>query len=75
MTSRSGSGSDDLRIAVLIPCCNEEITIAKVVTNFRTVLPNAIIYVYDNNSIDDTVAIARAAGAAVRQETLQERAT
>jgi hypothetical protein len=58
-------------IAVLIPCYNEEVTIGKVVSDFRGALPGAEIYVYDNNSQDRTVAIARTAGAIVRKETLQ----
>src|SRR5271167_1228533 len=59
------------RIAVLVPCYNEEAAIAKVVADFRAALPTADIYVYDNNSHDRTVAVARAAGAIVRTETLQ----
>jgi len=59
------------RIAVLIPCFNEETAIAKVVTDFRNALPDATVYVYDNNSTDRTALHARAAGAAVRNETLQ----
>ncbi len=57
------------RIAVLIPCFNEEVAIAKVVGDFRAVLPQAAIYVYDNNSTDRTVDAARGAGAVVRRET------
>jgi glycosyltransferase involved in cell wall biosynthesis len=59
------------RVAVLVPCFNEEATIAKVVADFRAALPEAAIYVYDNNSADGTVDIARAAGALVRRETHQ----
>ncbi len=59
------------RIAVLIPCYNEEAAIPKVVADFRRVLPDATIYVYDNNSRDRTVEVARNAGAVVRTETLQ----
>jgi glycosyltransferase involved in cell wall biosynthesis len=59
------------RIAVLIPCYNEEATIAKVVTDFRACLPQAVVYVYDNNSQDRTGFAARAAGAVVRSEQLQ----
>lgn len=59
------------RIAVLIPCYNEEATIAEVVPDFAAALPGAVIYVYDNNSKDRTVALAREAGAVVRRETLQ----
>lgn len=56
------------KIAVLIPCCNEEKTITKVVEDFKRELPEAVIYVYDNNSADRTVACAEKAGAQVRQE-------
>lgn len=59
------------RIAVLVPCYNEAQTIEKVVTDWKTVLPEAVVYVYDNNSTDDTAAIARAAGAVVRSEPQQ----
>ena len=59
------------RIAVLVPCYNEAQTIRKVVTDWKTVLPDAVVYVYDNNSTDDTAAIARAAGAVVRSEPQQ----
>lgn len=59
------------RIAVLIPCHNEAVAIAQVVHAFRAALPQATIYVYDNNSSDDTVSVARAAGAVVRRQELQ----
>jgi glycosyltransferase involved in cell wall biosynthesis len=59
------------RVAVLIPCYNEEVAIPKVVHDFRTCLPDAVIYVYDNNSKDLTAEVARAAGAVVRQEAQQ----
>jgi hypothetical protein len=59
------------RIAVLIPCYNEEGAIAKVVADFRHALPSATIYVYDNNSRDKTITIARRAGAVVRREAVQ----
>jgi glycosyltransferase involved in cell wall biosynthesis len=59
------------RIAVVIPCFNEAITIAAVVADFRTHLPGARIYVYDNNSTDGSAAAAREAGAVVRHEPLQ----
>jgi glycosyltransferase involved in cell wall biosynthesis len=59
------------RIAVLIPCYNEEVAIAKVVADFRAVLPGVVIYVYDNNSADRTKEVARQAGAVVRSEPLQ----
>lgn len=58
-------------IAVLIPCYNEAQTIEKVVRDYRHALPDATIYVYDNNSQDDTADIARAAGAIVRHEYQQ----
>ena len=61
----------DLRIAVLVPCFNEEAAVATVVADFRKALPAATIYVYDNNSKDRTVAVAREAGAEVRSETHQ----
>lgn len=59
------------KIAVLIPCYNEAKTIEKVVTDFKKVLPEATIYVYDNNSTDGTDEIARSAGAVVRYEYRQ----
>lgn len=59
------------KIAVLIPCYNESKTIEKVVKNFKKVLPEAVIYVYDNNSTDHTDEIARKAGAVVRYEYRQ----
>lgn len=59
------------KIAVLIPCYNEEKTIAKVVRDAKAALPEAVIYVYDNNSTDATVALAREAGAVVRHEYMQ----
>lgn len=60
-----------LRLAVLVPCYNEEKAIGQVVHDFRAVLPQATIYVYDNNSRDQTMAMASAAGAVVRREPLQ----
>jgi glycosyltransferase involved in cell wall biosynthesis len=59
------------RIAVLVPCFNEEAAIARVISDFRSALPQARIYVYDNNSTDGTADLARAAGAEVRRETHQ----
>ena len=59
------------RIAVLVPCYNEEAAIAKVVAGFRRELPTATVYVFDNNSTDRTVEVARAAGAVVAREPLQ----
>ena len=58
-------------VAVLVPCYNEAVTIAKVVDDYRRELPGATIYVYDNNSSDDTSAIAKAHGAVVRREPRQ----
>lgn len=59
------------KIAVLIPCYNEAQTIEKVVKEFKRELPEATVYVYDNNSKDGTDDIARAAGAVVRYEHQQ----
>ena len=59
------------KIAVLIPCYNEEKTIAKVVADAKAALPEAVIYVYDNNSTDRTVELASQAGAVVRHEYMQ----
>jgi glycosyltransferase involved in cell wall biosynthesis len=59
------------RIAVLVPCYNEEAAIGKVVADFRAAVPNAAIYVYDNNSKDQTAARAKEAGAMVRKELRQ----
>jgi glycosyltransferase involved in cell wall biosynthesis len=61
----------NLRVAVLIPCYNEAATIAQVVRDFRSALPEAVIYVYDNNSSDDTGAIAVREGARLRRESMQ----
>jgi glycosyltransferase involved in cell wall biosynthesis len=60
-----------LRVAVLMPCFNEEAAIANAVGDFRAALPQAAIYVYDNNSTDRTAEVARAAGAQVRHESRQ----
>jgi glycosyltransferase involved in cell wall biosynthesis len=59
------------RIAVLVPCYNEEAAIAKVVRDFKAALPDAVVYVYDNNSKDQTIARAKEAGAVVRSEPRQ----
>lgn len=67
----SGSPPPSTRIAVLVPCFNEGVAIGKVVREFRTALPAAVVYVYDNNSTDDTRARAAEAGAVVRNEPLQ----
>ena len=58
-------------IAILVPCYNEEMTIGQVIADFQRVLPDAKIYVYDNNSIDNTAEVAKKAGAIVRSETRQ----
>jgi len=76
MTDSVGGGELDRpqarqRIAVLVPCFNEEAAIARVIDDFRAALPRAPIYVYDNNSTDGTAELARAAGAEVRRETHQ----
>jgi hypothetical protein len=61
----------ELKVAVLIPCYNEELTIGEVVTRFRAALPAATVYVYDNNSHDMTAIVARAHGAIVVREPRQ----
>jgi len=58
-------------IAILAPCFNEELTVGKTVAAFRQALPSATVYVYDNNSTDRTIDLARAAGAVVRTEPRQ----
>jgi glycosyltransferase involved in cell wall biosynthesis len=63
--------SQDAKIAVLIPCYNEEAAIPKVIRDFKQAVPAAAIYVFDNNSTDKTRAVALAAGAIVRNESLQ----
>ena len=60
-----------MKIAIMIPCYNEQQTIKKVITDYKSVLPNADIYVYDNNSTDNTAEIAAKAGAIVRYEYRQ----
>jgi len=65
------SRTEGLDIAVILPCYNEAAAIAGVVRDFRAALPGAAIYVYDNNSTDDTAAVAEAAGARVRHEPMQ----
>jgi glycosyltransferase involved in cell wall biosynthesis len=59
------------KVAVILPCYNEEVSIGQTVRDFRAALPAAEIYVYDNNSVDGTVSAARAAGAIVRRESRQ----
>jgi glycosyltransferase involved in cell wall biosynthesis len=69
MTENAGLGFP--HIAVLVPCYNEELAIPIVVRDFRKALPDATIYVYDNNSCDRTIEAARAAGALIGSETAQ----
>ncbi|MEM9978271.1 MAG: glycosyltransferase, partial [Cyanobacteria bacterium P01_D01_bin.2] len=69
-TPAQASFLDSYRIAVLVPCYNEELTVAQVINAFRDQLPGTSIYVYDNRSTDDTVGQARAAGAIVGSEPL-----
>jgi glycosyltransferase involved in cell wall biosynthesis len=69
--ARKAGGFDQYTIAVLVPCYNEEVAVAKVVKDFRAVLPSATIFVFDNNSTDNTAAAARAAGAEVFLEKRQ----
>lgn len=72
MTERSQlKRCKDFKIAILIPCFNEQNTIGLVVEGFREVLPSAHIYVYDNNSTDGTINVAQQAGATVGSEKLQ----
>jgi Glycosyl transferase family 2 len=68
--SREGAARG-VRVAVLIPCYNEELTVGEVVRQFRAQLPGAAVYVYDNNSTDRTAAEAEAAGASVAREPRQ----
>ncbi len=65
------NGLQRLRVAVQVPCYNEEAAIADVVRAFRAELPDAVVYVYDDNSTDRTMDVTRAAGAPVRRETHQ----
>jgi glycosyltransferase involved in cell wall biosynthesis len=65
------TGRREPSVAVLIPCFNEAVAIARVVADLRNALPRAAVYVYDNNSTDGTAEAARAAGATVRREPLQ----
>ena len=78
MTSTAGAlsqaeaaGASPLAVAVLIPCYNEEVTVGATVAAFRAALPDATVYVYDNNSKDRTIEVARDAGAVVRCEPRQ----
>jgi len=65
------TGGTRVRTAVLVPCYNEATTVGKVVADFRAADPDAVVYVYDNNSTDDTAEIARKAGAVVVRENRQ----
>lgn len=67
----AGPGAAKPRVAVLLPCYNEEAAIGRTVAAFRAALPEAAVYVYDNNSTDGTAAAAAAAGATVRTERMQ----
>jgi glycosyltransferase involved in cell wall biosynthesis len=67
----SREGAAPLRVAVILPCYNEEAAIGQTVAAFRSALPGATVYVYDNNSADRTCDYARAAGAIVRIERMQ----
>jgi len=69
--TKMGVSLDSLRIAVILPCYNEEAAIVETIAGFRSALPGATIYVYDNNSRDRTVELARDAGAVVRSERQQ----
>jgi len=71
MSQTTPAPTDYGHVAVLVPCYNEAVTIAQVVADFGASLPGCRVYVFDNNSKDDTAAIARAAGATVRPVTLQ----
>jgi hypothetical protein len=71
MTTEFGPWPLQPRVAVLVPCHNEQESIADVVSAFRRQLPDAVVYVYDNNSTDETAERARQAGAVVRREHLQ----
>jgi len=71
VAAATGKRFNGLSVAVILPCYNEEAAIGTVVADFRKALPEARIYVYDNNSRDRTSAVAAAAGAIVRSETLQ----
>lgn len=71
MSRMATDGAGGSRVAVLIPCHNEEVTVGRVVEQFRAELPRAVVYVYDNNSTDRTAEEAERAGAVVRRERRQ----
>lgn len=70
-TSKFALPQQRMEVAVILPCYNEAMTIAETIAAFRTALPHAMLYIYDNNSSDNTVAIARALGVVVRSEPRQ----
>ena len=67
----TGTIASTHEIVILVPCFNEELTVGKTVASFREAMPSATVYVYDNNSTDRTVDVAKAVGAVVRYETRQ----
>ena len=67
--TKAAQKAKTMRIAVLVPCKDEEVTIAKVIRDFKKALPSATVYVYDNNSTDETAVAAKKAGAVVGYET------
>ena len=71
LSSRVATSAEALEVAVILPCYNEAATISKVISDFRTHLPQARIYLYDNNSSDESIRLAREAGAIVRSEIRQ----
>ena len=71
MTKPDSLIDKNYKIAVLLPCCNEEATIASVVKDFKQHIPQSLVYVYDNNSSDNTVENAKQGGAIVRYEPIQ----
>lgn len=70
-TARNAAGHENYKIAVLVPCYNEGVAVAEVVKGFRAALPHATVFVFDNNSTDNTAQAARDAGAEVFQEKRQ----
>ena len=64
-------GSEFKHVAVIVPCYNEALTISAVVRDFHAALPGSTVYVFDNKSSDDTILVARTAGATIREVTLQ----
>jgi len=74
MEKLPGGSEMDISLAAIIPCYNEELTIWKVVSDFKKIIPEARIYVFDNNSKDKTAEIAKSAGAVVIKEKRQGNA-